>query len=218
MFLRHRASQADIEAAALSRTRFERAFLDAMQLERAKINSIVHDSAISSLEAAAEASSVEQVEAAGRLATEAIERLEREGTRDPMARGQISSQAFFESLRASIERRSKFVLVKVKSQVDVEIPFEIAVGMAEATFQALTNSLEHAPKANIRKVVMTSTRNSIKLLVMDDGPGFRMASIPRNRLGIRVAIFERLKSLGVEAKLNAAPAEGTTWIFEWVRS
>ena len=216
MFLRHRASQADIESAALSRTRFERAFLDAMQLERAKINSIVHDSAISSLEAAAEASSVEQIEEAGRLATEAIERLEREGTRDPMARGKISSQVFFESLRASIERRSKFVLVKVKSQVDVEIPFEIAVGMAEATFQALTNSLEHAPKAKLREVVMTSTRNSIKFVVVDDGPGFRMASIPRHRIGIRVAIFERLKTLGVEAKLNAAPAEGTTWIFEWV--
>jgi len=135
-----------------------------------------------------------------------------------MARNQISSQAYFESLKASIERQSKFVLVKVKSRVDVTIPFEIAVGLAEATFQAVVNSLEHAPKANLREVVMSSTRDSIKVLVIDDGPGFRMSAVPRNRLGIRVAIFERLKSLGVTAKLKSAPGEGTTWVFEWVLS
>ena len=218
MFLRHRASQVDSEYASLSQTRLERAFLDVVELERTKVNSIMHDSVIAALDSAAEANSEEQRLEAANLASEAIGRLQRESDRDPMARNQISSQAYFESLRASIERRSKFVLVKVKSRVDVAIPFEIAVGMAEATFQAIVNSLEHAPKASVREVVMSSTRNSIKMVVLDDGPGFRMATIPRNRLGIRVAIFERLQSLGVKAKLKTAPGEGTTWVFELVIS
>lgn len=215
MFLRHRAAQVDQEFFTLSQTQIERAILDVSQLERIKINSILHDSVISSLDAAAQAVSAQQRDDAAKLAGEAIGRLERESSRDPMARSQISTQAYFESLKAALERRSKFVSVKVKSQVDAEIPFEAAVGIAEATFQALANSLEHAPKANSRQVVMTSTRRSIKVLVTDDGPGFRMSSVPRNRLGIRVAIFERLQSLGVKAKLNSAPGEGATWLFEW---
>jgi two-component sensor histidine kinase len=218
MFLRHRANQVDSEYAVLYQTRLERAFLDVLELERTKVNSIVHDNVIAALDAAAEASSEDQRLQAAHQAKAAIGRLERESDRDPMARNQISSQAYFESLKASIERQSKFVLVKVKSRVDVTIPFEIAVGLAEATFQAVVNSLEHAPKANLREVVMSSTRDSIKVLVIDDGPGFRMSAVPRNRLGIRVAIFERLKSLGVTAKLKSAPGEGTTWVFEWVLS
>ena len=215
MFLRHRASEVDSEFAALSQTRLERAFLDVIQLERIKVNSIVHDSVISSLDAAAGASSAEQREAAANQASEAIDRLEREFNRDPMARRQVSSQAYFESLKSAIERRSQFVAVKIKSQVDLEIPFEVAVGIAEATFQAVANSLEHAPTARVRKVVMTSSRSSIKLVVVDDGPGFRMSSVALNRLGIRVAIFERLRSLGVKANLNTAPGEGTAWMFDW---
>jgi signal transduction histidine kinase len=215
MFLRHRAAQVDQEFFALSQTVLERTILDVSQLERVKINSIVHDNVVLSLDAAAQASSADERAEAARLATEAIGRLDREANRDPMARNQISSQAYFESLKAALERRSSFVSVKVKSPVDIEVPFEVAVGMAEAAFQAVANSLEHAPKANKRQVIMTSARRSIKLLVTDDGPGFRMSSVPRNRLGIRVAIFERLQSLGVKAKLNAAPGEGTTWLFEW---
>ena len=218
MFLRHRASEVDSEYAALSQTRLERAFLDVVELERTKVNSIVHDNVIAALDAAAEANSEQQRLEAANLASDAIGRLEREAERDPMARSQISSQAYFESLKGSIERRSKFVSVSVKSRVDVSIPFEIAVGLAEATFQAVVNSLEHAPKAKTREVVMSSTRNSIKVLVIDDGPGFRMSAVPRNRLGIRVAIFERLKSLGVSTKLKTAPGEGTTWVFEWAQS
>jgi two-component sensor histidine kinase len=218
MFLRHRASEVDSEYAALSQTRLERAFLDVVELERTKVNSIVHDNVIAALDAAAEANSEQQRLEAANLASEAIGRLEREAERDPMARSQISSQAYFESLKGSIERRSNFVSVSVKSRVDVSIPFEIAVGLAEATFQAVVNSLEHAPKAKTREVVMSSTRNSIKVLVIDDGPGFRMSAVPRNRLGIRVAIFERLKSLGVSTKLKTAPGEGTTWVFEWAQS
>ena len=218
MFLRHRAGQVDTEYAVLSQTRLDRAFLDVVELERTKVNSIVHDNVISALDAAAEANSEEQRHRAANLASEAIGRLERESDRDPMARSQISSQAYFESLKSSIERHSKFILVKLKSRVDIAIPFEVAVGLAEATFQAIVNSLEHAPKAKVREVVMSSTRNSIKVLVIDDGPGFRMSAVPRNRLGIRVAIFERLKSLGVSTKLKTAPGEGTTWIFEWVQS
>jgi signal transduction histidine kinase len=218
MFLRHRAAQVDSEFEALSAARLERAFLDVMQIERTKINSIVHDSVIASLDAAADANSEAERAEAAKAANEAIMRLEREAARDPMARETLSSQAFFESLKAAIERRSTFVLVKVKSPVDLQIPFEVAVAMAESTFQALNNSLVHAQNALNRKVVLSSSRNALKILIIDDGIGFRMSSVPKNRLGVRVAIFQRLESLGVKVNLQSSPGEGTTWVFEWVNN
>ena len=218
MFLRHRAAQVDSEFEALSAARLERAFLDVMQIERTKINSIVHDSVIASLDAAADANSSAERSAAAKAANEAIVRLEREAARDPMARETLSSQAFFESLKAAIERRSTFVLVKVKSPVDLQIPFEVAVAMAESTFQALNNSIVHAQNALNRKVALSSSRNSLKILIIDDGVGFRMSSVPKNRLGVRVAIFQRLESLGVKVNLQSSPGEGATWVFEWVNN
>jgi signal transduction histidine kinase len=215
MFLRHRAAQVDQEFASLSKARLERAFLDVLQIERTKVNSIVHDSVIASLDAAAEASSDADRVAAAKSATVAITRLEREASRDPMARDHISSQALFESLSAAIERRSTFVQVKTKSPVDLQVPFEVAVAIAEATFQALNNSLVHAPGATSRKVTLSSGRKSLKVVIVDNGPGFRMSSVPRNRLGVRLAIFKRLETLGVSAHLNSSPGEGATWVFEW---
>jgi signal transduction histidine kinase len=218
MFLRHRAAQVDREFEALSAARLERAFLDVMQIERTKINSIVHDSVIASLDGAADANSEAERAAAANAANEAIMRLEREASRDPMAREQISSQSLYESLKAAIERRSTFVLVKVKSPVDLQVPFEVAVAMAESTFQALNNSLVHAANALNRKVALSSSRNSLKILIIDDGVGFRMSSVPKNRLGVRVAIFQRLESLGVKVNLQSSPGEGATWVFEWVNN
>ena len=218
MFLRHRAAQVDIEFESLSAARLERAFLDVRQIERTKINSILHDTVIASLDAAADANSERERAAAAKAAHEAIMRLEREAARDPMARETLSSQAFFESLKAAIDRRSTFVQVKVKSPVDLQLPYEVAVATAEATFQALNNSIVHAENALTRKVVLSSSRNSIKIVIVDDGVGFRMSSVPKNRLGVRLAIFQRLESLGVKVNLQTSPGEGTTWVFEWAKN
>ena len=218
MFLRQRADQVDSEFESLSAARLERAFLDVRQIERTKINSIVHDSVIASLDAAADANSEAERTSAAKSAKEAILRLGREANRDPMAREQISSQSLFESLKAAIERRSTFVSVKVKSRVDLQIPYEVAVAIAEATFQALNNSIVHAENALNRKVVLSSSRSSIKIVIVDDGGGFRMSSVPKNRLGVRVAIFQRLESLGVKVNLQTSPGDGTTWVFEWAKN
>ena len=218
MFLRHRAAQVDSEFESLSAARLERAFLDVMQIERTKINSIVHDSVIASLDAAAEANSDADRLSAIKSAKEAIMRLERESSRDPMAREFVSSQALFESLRSAIERRSTFVEVKVKSPVDLQVPYEVAVAMAESTFQALNNSLVHAANALNRKVLLNSSRNSLKILIIDDGIGFRMSNVPKNRLGVRVAIFQRLESISVKVNLQSSPGQGTTWAFEWIKN
>lgn len=215
MFLRHRASQVDREFNSLQQTRLERAFLDVVQFERVKINSIIHDNVIATLDAAADASSQEDREAVAASAAQAIARLNRERAIDPGSREQVSSQSFFESLKVSLERRSQFLKLIVKSRADLSVPVEVAVALAEATFQALSNSIEHAAAATKREITLSSTPNALKITVVDNGPGFRMARVPKSHIGVRVAIFKRLETAGIKANLKSAPGEGTTWIFEW---
>lgn len=215
MFLRHRASQVDREFNSLQQTRLERAFLDVVQFERVKINSIIHDNVIATLDAAADASSQKDREAVAASAAQAIARLNRERAIDPASREQVSSQSFFESLKVSLERRSQFLRLIVKSRADLSVPVEVAVALAEATFQALSNSIEHAASATKREITLSSTPNALKITVVDNGPGFRMARVPKGHIGVRVAIFKRLETAGIKANLKSAPGEGTTWVFEW---
>ena len=215
MFLRQRAAEVDQEFHSLYEAKFERAFLDTVQSERTKINSIVHDTVVATLDRAAEATTDEQRKLAAETANDAIGRLVREAARDPKADDTISSVSYFESLKIALERRGDKVPVKIKSAADLQIPLEVAIGMAEATFQALGNSIEHAPGATKREIVLSSTASSLKFVVLDNGPGFRVSNVPNSRLGVRLTIFKRLETLGVKANLQSAPGEGTTWVFEW---
>ena len=139
----------------------------------------------------------------------------RQLARDPKAQDEISASSYFASLKSAIERRAESVKVITKAKVDLQVPLEVAIGLAEATFQALGNSLEHAPTATKREASMSSNRDGIKLVLVDNGPGFRMSRVPRNRMGVRLTIFKRLETLGVEVNLKSSPGEGTTWVFEW---
>ncbi len=215
MFLRQRAAEVDEEFHALYQARFERAFLDTIQNERTKINSIVHDTVVATLDRAAEATTEAQRKHAAETANDAIGRLVREAARDPMARDTIPAASYFESLKTAIERRGGKVQIKIKSVGELQIPLEVAIGLAEATFQALGNSLEHAPGATTREIILSSTARSLKFVILDNGPGFRVSSIPNSRMGVRLSIFKRLETLSVKASLQSAPGEGTTWVFEW---
>lgn len=215
MFLRHRAGEVDAEFSALSKARIRRAFLDAVQLEKTKVNAIVHDSVIASLDAASQAQTEGDRITASRSAAAAIARLESEKDRDPLTPERISSKTLIASLSAAIARRSTQVQVKTKSAIEHQVPYDIAVAIAEATFQALNNSIVHAPSASSRKVTLSTDRETLKVVILDNGPGFRMSSVPQSRLGVRLAIFGRLKTLGVEAHLQSSPGQGATWVFEW---
>jgi signal transduction histidine kinase len=215
LLLRERAQEVDDEYAAYFQSRFERAFLEVVQRERTKINSIVHDRVVRALDRAADATTEEQRGEAAAVAIDSIGRLEREAARDPLSLQTVAASSLFDAINAAAVQNDEITRVKIGSRQDVEVPIEIAIGIAEATFQALANSREHAANASRREVLLSSTNSALKVVVVDNGPGFRMARVPRSRLGLRVSVFDRLRALGVEANLKSAPGEGTTWVFEW---
>jgi signal transduction histidine kinase len=96
-----------------------------------------------------------------------------------------------------------------------DIPIQSVAAIVEATLLAVSNSVTHAPSATERRVKIRLSQRGIKVVVSDNGTGFRMSNVHKTALGMRWTIFKRLESQGVKAHLESKPGAGTTWIFEW---
>jgi signal transduction histidine kinase len=52
-------------------------------------------------------------------------------------------------------------------------------------------------------------------VVKDNGRGFRPSRIPKNRLGLKLSIIGRMKSVGGRVFIDSSPGKGTNVIIEW---
>ena len=215
MGLRDRANDVDRENglaidAILSRTRAE-----VLNRERAIFNSIMHDKVLTTLELAANATSEKARKAAAAAAEDAIGRLTREVDRTANPPEQVELALILEPMAEAIARREPEFKVSTSGSSDLTIPFQAAAAIFEATLLAISNSMTHAPRASERKVRIRLSQRGIKVVVSDNGSGFRMSNVHKTALGVRWTIFRRLESLGVKPSLESKPGAGTTWIFEW---
>jgi signal transduction histidine kinase len=102
------------------------------------------------------------------------------------------------------------------SEVDgLLIPEEVAAALTEATLQAIANSQQHAGERASRSLVLKGHRGGIKIVIKDDGRGFRMSRVPKNRLGVRISIIERVELVGGQVFIDSRPGDGATIILEW---
>jgi signal transduction histidine kinase len=87
--------------------------------------------------------------------------------------------------------------------------------MTAATAQALANSLQHAGAGANRLVRVKASNSELKIIIRDDGKGFRVSRIPKTRLGVRLSIIERVERVGGRVFIDTSPGAGTTIILEW---
>jgi len=81
--------------------------------------------------------------------------------------------------------------------------------LLRATRQALRNSVQHAPDAQ-RRVLLMQSSTETRVEIRDDGPGFDPATIASDRLGIRQSIVARMSRVdGGSARVESVPGEGT---------
>jgi signal transduction histidine kinase len=196
--------------ATLARTRS-----DVLNRERSIFNSIMHDKVLTTLQLAANATSDKARRSASAAALDAIGRLEREVERTATPPENVKLESIAPAFVEAIERREASFKVTQVGTSSLEIPFQVAAGIVEATLLAVSNSMAHAPSATERKVSIRLSRRGIKVVVSDNGAGFRMSNVHKTALGVRWTIFKRLESHGVKASLESKPGSGTTWIFEW---
>jgi signal transduction histidine kinase len=98
---------------------------------------------------------------------------------------------------------------------DLPISSQIAEALTEATLQAVDNSLKHAGQASERVVRLRGEKSGLKIVVSDNGKGFRPSQVSKDRIGISSSIVARARNVGARVFIDSTPGIGTNVVIEW---
>jgi signal transduction histidine kinase len=188
----------------------------ATEFERVQVDSIVHDSVLTTLISAARAYSPEAQELAATMAGNAIGHLQAAALVSPddenLVRLSTVSERIVEAAAGMTERFE----VTATSVGTRSMPSQAAEAMVSAAIQAMVNSLQHGGSGATRWVKIRGLApGCMEVAVGDDGEGFDLAAVPSERLGVRVSILERVAGAGGIAEIDSAPGEGTIVTMRW---
>jgi hypothetical protein len=190
----------------------------ATEIERVEVDAIVHDSVLTTLLSAANARTPEAKQIAATMAGNAMGHL-RDAARAPAdGPGTMTMQDVAARI---VEASTGFPAPFEVREVSVgPSPVSATVGetITAAATQAMVNSVQHGgdPASVARWLrVSDAPEGGILVEVGDAGPGFDVAGIPTERLGVRVSILERVANAGGVAHIDSAPGEGTVVSILW---
>jgi signal transduction histidine kinase len=188
----------------------------ATEAERVQVDSIVHDSVLTTLISAARAFSPEAKALAATMAGNAIGHLREAVAVAPDSEATISGEILVQRITSAADSMSQPVTVRTFVDEWCEIPVTVAEAAYSATVQAMINSLQHAGAGVDRWVDMHSHgHQAFTIEIGDRGAGFDPDQIPTERLGVRISILERVASAGGRARIDTAPGEGTVVSLSW---
>lgn len=212
--IKYEAAKVDTANHSASLAAIELAKSDAIVRERDRVDALVHDSVLTTLLLAANAETTDQEKEAELLAKAAIAKLQ-SASSSTVPEETISISSLFTALDFAVNRQAPEVSVDIQNASDFEIPGEVAAAITESTLQALANSLHHAGAAAKREVLLRGTKAGIKVVVKDNGKGFRPSRIPKNRLGLKLSIIGRMKSVDGRVFIDSKIGLGTNVVIEW---
>jgi len=192
----------------------EQARVDAQERERQRIDALVHDKVLNTLLLAAKAKTVEDQTAAAALAKEAIESLLNAGTESD-DQTSINPLGLFRALRKAAMQVIPEIEVEVATPGSAEIPANVARALTEALLQALDNTAKHSGATQVMLRLDSPAANSVLIELRDNGSGFRLDRIPRDRIGVRTSILKRLEVVQARGTILTEPGRGTLVRLEW---
>ena len=192
-------------------TSLEQARVDAVERERQRLDALVHDQVLHSLLLAAKADTKEDAAGVVRSAESALASLNRvrEGTSTT-----VSSIGLFQAIEKAAKRLDRRIVTDVTGADSLLMPAEVAEALTEATMQAIDNAIQHSSARSIQ-VSLRASGGIMEFTIKDDGIGFRMDRVSRNRIGIRTSIIGRMRSVGGEANITSSAQSGTTVSLRW---
>jgi two-component sensor histidine kinase len=212
--LRWEAGKTDAANQVAIASAVESARVDAAGIEQSRLDALVHDSVLTTLLVAAQAETDQQRSLAAKSATDAIARL-KSARSEEFASTQITLASFFHALELRINQVTPEFKVSLTRMSDLPISSHIAVALTEATLQAVDNSLKHAGKATERMVRLKGEQSGLKIVISDNGKGFRPSQVAKDRIGIASSIVSRTKNAGGRVFINSSPGSGTNVVIEW---
>jgi signal transduction histidine kinase len=187
----------------------------ARRQEQARLDALVHDAVMGTLYSASQGDAAldpaVRRQAAVTLAQLQDLRQSSEDTRD-VAPGQFAAR--IRSVVLEISPAVTFTAVGDRAHA---VPSVVAAALAEATAEAMRNSVAHAGGPTVeRQVSVDLDVDRIRVLIADTGRGFDPGAVPPHRLGILVSIRGRMEAIrhGL-AEVAARPGGGTRVLLEW---
>ncbi|WP_449408612.1 ATP-binding protein [Microbacterium maritypicum] len=197
------ASYADAAAAA------------AAEEERVAMSALMHDSVLAALIAVERAEGERARELAVGMAREALTRLAnteaavaQEGSDEPIGMAQIVVE-----LRRALSELGADAIVEERGGLGL-IPGRAARALVLAARQALGNAVTHAHGRGLHIVAEGRGDDGIHVTISDTGPGFDVASIGADRLGIRASILARMAGVAGTASIDSSEL-GTVVALGW---
>jgi signal transduction histidine kinase len=155
-----------------------------------------------------------EISLAQKSATDAIKRLQ-DAASETSQNEELSLVSFLKALELRIREIAPEIEVIVSEVNNLPIDSRSATALTEATLQAVDNSLKHAQSATKRSVRLRGHKNGLKIVVSDNGFGFRPSRVPKDRLGIRTSIVGRVEQVGGRVFLDSKLGTGTNVVIEW---
>ncbi|MEO8528751.1 MAG: hypothetical protein ABI435_06710, partial [Pseudolysinimonas sp.] len=154
----------------------------ATEAERVQVDSIVHDSVLTTLLSAARAFTPEAKVLASTMASNAIGHLREAVAAAPDSEATISGEIVAQRIVSAAESMSQPVSVRTFAKEWCLIPINVAEAAYSATVQAMINSLQHAGNGVDRWVEVHSLgHQAFTIEIGDRGQGFSIDSIPTER-------------------------------------
>lgn len=187
---------------------------DAIERERQRLDALVHDQVLHTLILASRAETAADRSAAAISAKHAIDSLmnaKAEGHGDT----NVTSQGLFKALESAASNLDPRVRTHSTGSSATKLNAEAAQALTEASLQALDNAIQHSSASEIKLKLEVVPGNGLKFSVSDDGIGFRLDRVSRNRIGISTSIRARVEAVGGEVDLETSPGQGTRVVLRW---
>ena len=190
----------------------------ATEVERVQVDSIVHDSVLTTLLSAARAFTPEAKELATHMARNAIGHLKNAAAATPDDDATVTlNQLARRIAHATATLSGPFELRTCSPEVG-SIPIQSSEAVYSAAIQAMVNSLQHAGTGvDVHRwlAIEGSASGGIRIGVGDDGAGFVLDTVPSERLGLRVSIIERVTNAGGSVQVDAGIGRGAVIWITW---
>jgi signal transduction histidine kinase len=188
----------------------------ATDVERVQVDSIVHDSVLTTLLSAARAYTPEAMELAATMAGNAIGHLHDAALVQPDDATIVRLRTVVSHILDSARAMSVPFDVRVQDVGPRSIPVAAGDAIYSAAVQSMVNSIQHAGDGVSRWVGVKSARpGGLEVEVGDTGGGFVIDAVPTERLGVRVSIIERVANAGGSTVIVSAPSQGTIVTLRW---
>lgn len=214
--LRQAAASVDV-AQSTALTRYAHAVRQhATEVERVQVDSIVHDSVLTTLLSAARAYTPEAKALSSSMADNAMGYLRDASAASPDDATMVPVADLVERIRSAPDGLRGTFECRLVAPGGAEITANAAEAVYSATVQAMVNSIQHAG-ADVERwfAVEGLSEGGVMITVGDAGSGFELGSVPPERIGVRVSMVERVANAGGHVEVASVVGCGTIVNISW---